>query len=114
MKLVYVAPSDVSVYESQVLELLKFLHQEGIDVTILQGYVSESDKADVTKKLFNYPFLDVVWVHNYTPYPFFKRKTMCNFYNGLRRIKGWETAVIHIRGEFLGYIFKEILMDQRL
>ena len=79
MKLVYVAPSDVSVYESQVLELLKFLHQEGVDVTILQGYLSESDKADVTKKLFSYPFLNVVWVHNYTSYPFFKQKTISNF-----------------------------------
>ena len=44
MKVVYISKEDVSVYESQVLELLSFLKGEVDEVILLQGYMSEKEK----------------------------------------------------------------------
>ena len=43
-KLIYIAGGNVSVLESQVLELLKFYHIKGIPLALIMGYRKKPHK----------------------------------------------------------------------
>lgn len=55
-KLIYIAGGNVSVLESQVLELLKFYHIKGIPLALIMGYRNTNEKGEIEKKLSNYSF----------------------------------------------------------
>ena len=52
--MIYVSSGDVSVYESQVLELLKYfiLHKK-LNVMLMQGYSSKDEKMKLERKISN-------------------------------------------------------------
>ena len=70
-KLIYIAGGNVSVLESQVLELLKFYHIKGIPFALIMEYRNTNEKGEIEKKLSNYSFLDVVWFKSYPTYQIF-------------------------------------------
>lgn len=108
MKLIYIASGDVSVYESQVLELLSFM-QKSIEIVLLQGFKNKKEKDKIAVKLSNYPLLKVLWVQTYPVYPFFEEKNVNNIYKGIVNIEEWNKAIIHVRSEYLGFILKKII-----
>lgn len=109
MKVIYFASGDVSVLESQVLELLHFLTLEGIDVTLLQGVSGETEKKAIQKKIASYPSLQVIWLKRYPLFPFFFKKHTRSILHALQSVNGWEKAIIHVRGEYSGYLMKKII-----
>lgn len=46
-KLIYIAGGNVSVLESQVLELLKFYHIKGIPLALIMGYRNTNEKGEI-------------------------------------------------------------------
>lgn len=113
MKLIYIASGDVSVYESQVLELLSYL-QNSIEIVLLQGFKNKKEKKKIADKLSNYPLLKVLWVQTYPVYPLFENKNVNSIYKGMVSIKEWEKAIIHVRSEYLGFILKKIIQKYRI
>lgn len=103
---IYVTIGDVSVYESQVLELLDYLQNNDVKVTLLQGYKSDEEKKSLEKKLSNHPPIPTVWVKGYAVYPFNKRKMIDSFYQGITSIDGYHEAIYHVRNEYVGFITK--------
>ena len=58
---IYVNLGDCSVYESQVLELLQYIQNNyDLDVLLLQGYHSKSEKINLESKLSKYN-VNVKW-----------------------------------------------------
>lgn len=112
-KLVYVSNGNPSVYESQVLELLSYMQRSSIDVTLLQGYSNKSEKILLDKKLARYS-ITTVWVKSYSPYPILANFNIKNFYEALITIPNYQSAVIHIRSEYMGYIFKKIFQRYKV
>lgn len=106
-QLIYVAPGDVSVYESQVLELLVYYQKCKIDVILLQGYKTELEKSNIEQKLSKYS-IPVIWVKTYSVYPIYEKRIIRNFYRGLVQIPNFNKATIHVRSEYIGYVFKKI------
>lgn len=53
-KLIYIAGGNVSVLESQVLELLKFYHIKGIPLALIMGYRNTNEKGKLKR---NYPII---------------------------------------------------------
>lgn len=114
MKIIYVCGGDVSVFESQVLELLKFLHQHDISVVLLQGYSSEKEKQNISRKIANYEYIDIVWAKSCPVYPIFTNQAIKSYYNGLKTIPEWQDAILHIRSEYDGYIFCQMVERYKL
>lgn len=107
MKLIYVCDGNPSVYESQVLELLRYLSKK-LDILLIQGFHNENDKISIMNKLSKYPEIKVAWVRTYKYYPFLMRKN----YKAFRRIVkdfSLQKEVFHVRGELLGYVFKKLV-----
>ena len=113
-KLIYIAGGNVSVLESQVLELLKFYHIKGIPLALIMGYRNTNEKGEIEKKLSNYSFLDVVWFKSYPTYQIFEFLTIRNIFSAVKKVKDWENSFFHVRSEHLGYLIKKMVIDQRL
>ena len=113
-KLIYIAGGNVSVLESQVLELLKFYHIKGIPLALIMGYRNTNEKGEIEKKLSNYSFLDVVWFKSYPTYQIFEFLTIRNIFSAVKKVKDWENSFFHVRSEHLGYLIKKRVLDQRL
>ncbi|MBO7605989.1 MAG: hypothetical protein J6T28_00020 [Paludibacteraceae bacterium] len=111
---IYVSAGDVSVYESQVLELLDYLQSKEIKVTLLQGYKSDEEKKKLEKKLSNHPPVPTVWVKSFSVYPFYKKKMVDSFYKGITSIEGYHEAIFHVRSEYVGYCMKCVFQKYRL
>lgn len=109
MKLIYLASNNVSVLESQVFELLRFLTTHGLDVTLLQGASDEVGKAAIQKKLQKYQSLNVVWMKSYPCLPIFENRSVHEIHKALTSIPHWEEAVIHVRSEYSGYLVKKLI-----
>lgn len=114
IRLIYVSVGDVSVYESQVVELLNYLQNQGIAVTLLQGYKNDGEKLTLERKLSNHPAIPTVWVKSSSVYPFTEKNKIKDFYRALSSIEGYRNAVIHVRNEFMGYIMKQLLSHYHL
>ena len=109
-KLIYIAGGNVSVLESQVLELLKFYHIKGIPLALIMGYRNTNEKGEIEKKLSNYSFLD----KSYPTYQIFEFLTIRNIFSAVKKVKDWENSFFHVRSEHLGYLIKKMVIDQRL
>ena len=96
-KLIYIAGGNVSVLESQVLELLKFYHIKGIPLALIMGYRNTNEKGEIEKKLSNYSFLDVVWFKSYPTYQIFEFLTIRNIFSAVKKVKDWENSFFHVR-----------------
>ncbi len=114
MNLIYVCSGDVSVFESQVLELLVQLQREQIQVSLLLGYKNLEEKESLRKKIANYPSIPVYWKKSYPCYPFFERSAISSLYKGLLQIPNFSNSVIHVRSEMTGYVLKKILLKKNL
>lgn len=86
-KLIYIAGGNVSVLESQVLELLKFYHIKGIPLALIMGYRNTNEKGEIEKKLSNYSFLDVVWFKSYPTYQIFEFLTIRNIFSAVKKVR---------------------------
>lgn len=112
--LIYIAGGNVSVLESQVLELLKYHYNNGLCVALLMGYSNAHEKEAIEKKLANYPFLKVIWFKSYPVYALFESICAKSIFNAIKQVDNWENAVLHIRSEHLGYLVKKIIINNNL
>lgn len=114
MKLIYICSGDVSVYESQVLELLTYLQTQDIDITLLQGYKNATEKESVMVKMQKHEALKVIWYKSKPVYGFMERIQERVLYRALISIGGYQKAVIHVRSEHLGHIVKQMFIKYHL
>lgn len=112
--LIYIAGGNVSVLESQVLELLKYHYNNGLCVSLLMGYSNAHEKEAIQKKLANYPFLNVIWFKSYPVYALFESISANNIFKAIKQVNNWENAILHVRSEHLGYLVKKIIIDKNL
>lgn len=115
--IVYVCSGDVSVYESQVLELLQYyIVYKHLDVLLLQGYSSSSEKINIERKLANYSSLKgrVVWFHSYPVYPVFEPFQIHSLKRVVSSISNINQYVIHVRAEFTGYLVWKVFRSLHL
>lgn len=115
--IVYVCSGDVSVYESQVLELLQYyIVYKHLDVLLLQGYSSSSEKINIERKLANYPSLKgkVVWFHSYPVYPVFEPLLLYSIKRAILSIPHIDQYTIHVRAEFTGYLVRKAFRSLHL
>ena len=114
MKLIYISSGDVSVYESQVLELLAFLKEELDEVVLLQGYSNEEEKRVLLEKHSRHTQIKTIWFKSYPTYPFYENKRIKSIYEALKQVGGLENAILHVRSEYTGYILKRTVKKYRL
>lgn len=114
MKIIYICSRDVSVYESQVLSLLSFMYNNGIDVTLLQGYQTDTEKKELDKKLELYSYLNVEWFSLCKPLPHNEKKNKSILQKALLSVPNCQHAVLHIRGVYTSHLTKEILKENKL
>ena len=112
-RLIYVASGDVSVYESQVLELLDYYKRCNIEVFLLQGYADEAEKNTIIKKVAKYS-IPVVWAKKCPIYSIYSKQVIHNFYNALIKIPDFDKSMIQIRSEYYGWIFKKLTEKYQL
>lgn len=114
MKLVYINAGDSSVMEAQVLELLKYYHnQHGFQLTLLQGCKNTSECYAIEKKLSSFSFLKVVWFKTYPNYTLYKYLAQ-NALNKVLRQECTSDFFIHTRGELYGSYAKIFLQKNKL
>lgn len=114
LKVIYICSGDVSVYEAQVLELLTYLQSQGIDVTLMQGHKSQNERLALEAKLNRHKALNVVWFKSKPTYKFEERKVVRKVFKKLISIPNYKNAVVHVRGEHMGYILKQVLIKYGL
>lgn len=115
MKLIYIAGEDVSVLESQVLELLAYFIKEfNYDVFLIQGYHTEHERKNLEVKLSRYKMIPVTWVKIPLNRPYYYKKQIDVFYKALESIPGYQEAIIHARCEHFGTIFKLLIKKYHL
>lgn len=114
MKLVYISSGDVSVYESQVLELLVFLNEKLDEVVLLQGYSNEEEKRLLLEKHSRHTQIKTIWFKSYPTYSFYEKRRIKSIYEALKQVGCLENAVLHARSEYTGYILKKITKKHRL
>lgn len=110
--IVYISLGDVSVYESQVLELLRYYAQrKNIHVILVQGYSSSKEKKRLEKKISNYPELlcDMIWYRTYPAYLFFEPLHLFSIKKALSSIANIDQYTIHVRSEFCGYLVQKVI-----
>ncbi len=107
MKLIYFTLEDVSVYESQILELLKYM-QNYIEVVLVQGYKNSKEKDSLIRKLSNYKSIRYVWYKTYPLYQLFQYQTILNAKEALLK-EITDDSVIHVRGQVAGSFYKMMM-----
>lgn len=109
---IYVSSGDVSVYESQVLELLKYfiLHKK-LNVMLMQGYSSKDEKMKLERKISNYPVLAgrILWYRSYPAYPAFESLHLHSIKKAFLSIPNVNQYVVHVRAEFTGYLVQKAI-----
>jgi hypothetical protein len=111
---VYVCSGDVSVYESQVLELLQYyIEYKSLDVLLVQGYSSRNEKDNLERKLANYPSLisRLIWFRTYPVYSIFERFHLHSIKKAFLSIPNLKKYVIHVRAEFTGYLTQKAIRE---
>ena len=114
MKVVYISKGDVSVYESQVLELLSFLKGEVDEVILLQGYMSEKEKQTLQEKHSRHTPIKTIWFKSYHSYAIYYNKWIDSAYTALKEVGDLKDVVLHIRGEHTGYLVKRMMQKYNL
>ncbi len=98
-------------YESQVLELLKFLDSCGVDILLLQGYKNEKEKSVLLAKIKPYfSFSKVVFFRIYPCYSFFEYASLFSLRTAISSIRLTSDTVFHVRSEALGCLVKKVLV----
>lgn len=113
-KLIYIVGGNVSVLESQVLELLKFYQTKNVPLALIMGYRNSKEKKEIEKKLSNYQFLDVIWFKSYPAYQIFESLTSRNIFLAVQKVKDWKNSFFHVRSEHLGYLVKRMVINHSL
>jgi hypothetical protein len=109
MNLIYINNGASSVFDSQVLALLKYYISTNAfsEVILLFGYKNDADKKWIEAK--NLDGLKVLYFKSYPNYPFFNFLNSRSIAKSLNNIKGVnEKTFFHIRGELTSYHFKSI------
>lgn len=110
--IIYISSGDVSVYESQVLELLKYyiLHKK-LNVVLMQGYSSKDEKMKLEKKISNYPVLAgrILWYRSYPAYPVFEPLHLHSIKEAFLSISNVNQYAVHVRAEFTGYLVQKAI-----
>lgn len=114
MKLIYVCLGDVSVFEAQVLELLRQMQKRNVYVSLLLGYKDQKEKESYLRKLKGYSDVHVFWTKSFPMYSYYEKKASNALYKGLLQIPNLEHSVIHIRSEYAGYLLKKIAIEKNL
>lgn len=112
MKLIYICSGDVSVYESQVLELLQYyIVEKKMELVLLQGYTSTTSRRALERKIANYPALEkcIIWHRSYPDYPFLEPLKLAVIRKALLTIPRLSEYTLHARSEMTGYLVQKVL-----
>lgn len=107
-KLVYIADTESSVFESQVVGLLNALSEKGLDVTLLQG--SRTSSGDRLGALN-----DAIQIVRFRMFPsevVFLPLQVFALRRALRQVKSLDDSVIHVRSEKYGMYLKLLQIFQ--
>ena len=114
MKVIYVCTADVSVYESQVLELLEYYKNNNVEVLLLQGYRNDKERSDLEKKMSNHIPINTIWYKWYPHYSIFKFKHVKTIKKALLTASCSQDTVIHVRGDLPGFIVKKAVESMNI
>jgi len=114
MRLVYVCGGDCSVFESQVMELLDYYQQTGIDVTLFEGYSTEDERVSLEKKIMRHASIRVMWFKTYPFYPIFLSASIKAFQEALYKMHDLSDVRFHVRGGLQGYLVCEALRKDNI
>ena len=109
MKLIYICTCDVSVYDSQVISLLEYYLDKGIDVTLIQGFRNLKEKTNLERKLETHRPIDVVWMKWSPISPFHEKTKINNLYKAICCVPDVEKALFHLRDIYCSYILLKLL-----
>lgn len=113
--LVYIATGRSSVFDSQVLALLKYYVEQNLfkEVLLLFGYRNQADIDWVVNKQTK--GINLILYKTYPNYPFYNWKIRNNISNALSKRKiDYQNTVFHIRGEMTSYHFKKIIHKHKI
>lgn len=114
LRIVYLAGGDVSVYESQVLDLLCFIKDKVKELILLQGFKSVEEKQKLQSKMSNFPYINTIWYKTYPLYSIYENATIKSLNSAIKKIENFEECIYHVRGESVGYLFKKICINDNL
>lgn len=110
---IYIASTGSSVFDSQVISLLKELrHKDYFSRIILLAGVKTSQNWNKELSQIVEKGLDVILFRQYPNYPFFKYIQKIELLRILKRILT-DNTIIHLRGEFFTKITKDIIVGER-
>lgn len=114
LRIVYVASGDVSVYESQVLELLCFIKDKVKELILLQGFKSVEEKKVLQSKMSNFPYIRTIWFKSYPLYSIYENTAIKSLTSAIKKIEDFEECIYHVRAEYVGYLLKKICFNDDL
>ena len=109
MKLIYIANAEVSVFDSQVVELLNYYCASSLfeDMVFVAGHRYNKKIFNITSKLNKN--IRVVLYKHYPQYPIIGRLTTNSIYQALLKINNLENYIIHVRNDVLShYVYKAV------
>lgn len=115
MKLIYLTIGQSSVFDSQVIALLKYYHQNNIfeEITLCFGYKNQKEKDWLKAK--NTEGLKIVFFKSYPNYPFFNYFIQQSLLKTLKKISSdFTNFFFHVRGEVPSFHLKRIVNKLRI
>ena len=112
MELIYINSGLSSVFESQVLGLLKYLQSKGglNRILLLYGYRNREEKMRINA-LMNQSGIEVFYFRVYPNYSFFNSFTGMSAASVIKKsIINPQKTVVHCRGELIAWILQPILL----
>jgi len=110
MNLVYICSGISSVFDSQVLALLRNYVENDIfdEVILLFGYRNNIEKKRLSQKQLGK--IKVVYFKTFPNYPFYNLLLRKKLYNAIRSLNhDFTNYFFHIRGEIMSYFFKQVI-----
>lgn len=114
MNLIYVSKGDVSVYDSQVVALLKHYLDYGISVTLIEGYKTEREHKSLLSKTKILKGCKIVWFESMPSYSVFIPKICRNLEKALMSCAFTEDTVLHVRGGEMASLVKRIFLKRHI
>lgn len=110
MKLAYFSYSNVSVFDSQVIELLNYYARTDKfqEIILICGINSHSNISDIERKV-NVHKIRIFYFKIYHNYPFIDYLTIISLKNVIKNINGLQNFILHVRNEVLALYVKKAI-----
>lgn len=114
MNLIYVSKGDVSVYDSQVVALLKYYLDCGIPVTLVEGYKTKREHESLLKKTKILKGCKIIWFQSMPSYSVFIQRSCRYLEKALESCTFNEDTVVHVRGGEMSSLVKRIILKKNI